>query len=41
MKNSIAEVEEDYVFNLRWRYEIQFTIPMPLREYHVKPHMLL
>lgn len=34
MKNSIVEVEKDYLFNLSWIYEIQFTMPIALCEYH-------
>lgn len=26
MKTSVVEIDKDYVFNLRWIYEIQFTM---------------
>lgn len=41
MKNSIVEVEKDYVFNLSWIYEIQFTMPVALFFYCIKPNVLL
>lgn len=41
MKKSIVEIDKDYVFNLRWIYEIQFTYSSFLCEYHIKPNVLL